>query len=743
MFAPPPVHFSKVQIQRFKAEAEARKIDAEARKNQRESTESASSLTNIEATGLLRRTDSQSPRPRKGRLFTRNSKLKVSSPIAQSPKRDEAPTGQQQHSEGAKSESDADKKAVSPPPFAEQPRRAPVPPRRPSRTPVDLPLPPIPGPAPTSPPPAISAPPSGPPPPIPQKSPRRQGTAVSPTKAEKEERKSPTSSQRRIDHALAQLEMDFNPGSGRSSPSSNRPGRPTRSSTAPAAAGGGKVSNVFKKPPVIAKRSTVSGQPEESRSKSVVKDGKISKPAKRASAASSIRAALLEIDTLAMKPPRRTASPQLVADVLELAGKVSTSPSEMQLPWKRRRKGETISMLLDSGFFPVKQLTVGKGDSTRTVLIKRPPPLALIDRDLPDTPGSIMSTPTELYQTAPKVPLPITQRKTASKRRGPLRQISSTNARTNSVDRAQKISPTRLSAIPELARSRDPSPPSSGVTTPVATEIHLRNGSVLTVEPPELTAWERHEYIQGPIKLPKPVILPRKNSVASLEAFQEAIDKVYQEALVVPRRRSDDAVEEDVCEFFDDFGFEDVGLEGDMLGMDEIALDDIDEVQEMEDEGNEPFSTPPSERDAMLSDKAATKRVQDLAKPDPVPKPLIPPIENEETLRARGIARLSQQARKESLTLTHAETNVGATTPAFEESTLTAAIIDADVEDEEDEEPGQMVDPGGWSDSDPEELDEQSSWLAPAMLNRGRSYRETRNPVRKMRRFMASASAMI
>ena len=108
--------------------------------------------------------------------------------------------------------------------------------------------------------------------------------------------------------------------------------------------------------------------------------------------------------------------------------------------------------------------------------------------------------------------------------------------------------PAALAAIPEHnPRPRPPSRPSSGMSTPKATKISLRSGSVVTVTQPEtVSAWRINVYIQGPIKLPKPVILPKKNSVASMDAFQEAIDQVYQSALFMPRRRSDDAFSYDV-----------------------------------------------------------------------------------------------------------------------------------------------------------------------------------------------------
>ncbi|KAI7112211.1 hypothetical protein KC324_g19597, partial [Hortaea werneckii] len=104
------------------------------------------------------------------------------------------------------------------------------------------------------------------------------------------------------------------------------------------------------------------------------------------------------------------------------------------------------------------------------------------------------------------------------------------------------------------------------------------------------------------------------------------------------------------------------------------------------------------------------------------------------------------------MTLAKSETVYGITAPAPEQSMLSKAAMSAvdDVpEEDEGDGVGWMVDQSGWSDSDPDELDEQPAWIAPAiqnnqgMLNRGLSKKETRNPVRKMRRLMATASAIL
>jgi hypothetical protein len=453
--------------------------------------------------------------------------------------------------------------------------------------------------------------------------------------------------------------------------------------------------------------------------------GRIDKPAsKRTSAGDSIREALLEYNALRSvtsegSAPRRTTEGDI--DMI----RQSTIP-QAELPLKLRRKGEAIGLLLNRGTFSENSLQYEKDGSSVNTQMPLLPPLSLLNKDLPATPTSIMATPTEIYRVI--LPRPVVQnRKARSKKRSPLAPISTTHARANSNTREKEdISPGRLSMIPEDATFSENSPVPSGLSSPVETQIHLRNGSVVTVSPPELTAWKRSVYIQGPIKLPKPVIVPRKNSMASLEAFQEAIDKVYQDALNIPRRRSDDAVVDDVCEFFDDFHFDEVSFEGDIIAVEEILLDEI-RVLPIPDQ--ERSSTPPAEQDPSPVEKVlAQKIVQVMSKPAPVPKQPIPPVENEETLRARGIARLVQRMasrpptsmthslRKDSLTIFKVDSGVLPVLQVPEESMLEAVLEPSRAENNDNDVPmiDRPADQSGfdWGD-DVEELDGHTFWLAP------------------------------
>lgn len=761
MFAPPPIQLTRAQIERLK-------LEAQAREEQRKSTESGASdgkSSTIESPTTSQRSGENSPKTsRKNGLFVRSgSKLKVSKPISQPVITSPVDHTKRGDSVDSPKKKDAEEKLHSPFPFGEQPRKAPIPPKRPARPPSELFLPSLPGAFPTLTSPTAPAPTHSPPP-VPEKSPRRRSSAIRQPQPLQPAAKLSSLAETALTEAAAQLSMENNNAMAQYV---GLP-LPTRSLTAPT--GAGRKSSIVS-PKAMArkpKRATFTGESSRQSPESVevkrlsgVMSGKIDKtpPRKRANAAAALEATLLELEYPGMKKTRRATQGAVKPVKVSTSPKVSISPREVQMPWKRRRKGETMSMLLETGFFPIKELTLhNKNVPNVNIHVRLPPPLSLVDKDLPGTPNSILPTPTELYHSSPRAALPPlpTTRKAPKPRRRPLGQIPSTSAKANSGDRFNELSPGRLSSIPELTSVSENSLPSSGVTTPVATQIHLRGGSVVTVTPPELTAWQRHYYIQGPIKLPKPAIMPRKNSVASLEPFQEVIDQVYQSALIVPRRRSDDAIVEDVCEWFDDFGFDDVKYQGDTLMIEDFTVDEVEEMDEIDSLDAERFSTPPPEPIVSPVEKVVAKGVVEMSHPNPMPKPPIPPVETEETLRARGIARLSHlsgegAARKASMASARSRSgSLGAFTPLPEDSMMAVAAGSLPTEESEEDVhvPNLMVDQGGFDwDDDVEEMDEQSAWVAPAVSRKKKDLhkpsRDTRNPVLKMRRFMATASAIL
>ncbi|KAK5174132.1 uncharacterized protein LTR77_001212 [Saxophila tyrrhenica] len=516
-----------------------------------------------------------------------------------------------------------------------------------------------------------------------------------------------------------------------------RPVQPARAWTAPAATTERNIAMPAKESVVQAAiTQPISMSPMDSSVKSTasskassklsgVRGGRVDKASKRLSSDSSLRSALLDLDELySFASPGTPPSKPTDGETNERSG----SLSEIQLPWRRQRKGETMSMLLQSGFFPVGN--EGKVNANMQLGVRLPPPPSILSKDLPATPSSIAGTPIELYQRSSQGALRSppgalrsppgalrsppgaqrhsarAQRRPGNKRRSPLSHVATNSAKSSSSvlsAESEEMSPSRLSAIPEYAPSSENSPPPSGVTTPIATQIHLRGGSVVTVCPPEMNAWQRRIYVQGPIKLPKPVIVPRKNSVASLEPFQDAIDRVYQDALSIPRRRSDEQVVDDVCEFFDEYGFDEVGFEGDVIAGVDMLDEEMKDTSDSPDAEIERFSTPPAEPDASPLEKVVAKEVVEiLSKPAPVPVPRAP-RNDLESLRTRGIAYLAHRishppasqrhVRKDSLTLIPEEPTTVSSRAENEGSQSMPAVKES------------------FRGDDVEELDGASSWL--------------------------------
>ncbi|KAJ9669037.1 hypothetical protein H2201_000863 [Coniosporium apollinis] len=118
---------------------------------------------------------------------------------------------------------------------------------------------------------------------------------------------------------------------------------------------------------------------------------------------------------------------------------------------------------------------------------------------------------------------------------------------------------TDLASLSMLASlSEPPSADSNAEYSPGGTAIKLRSGSVLTVITPEQNAWQRSLYMHGPVRLQKPAVLLKKNSIASLDAFQDALESHEEET---SRRPLDDTSLDDLVDFMDSFGFELVSFE--------------------------------------------------------------------------------------------------------------------------------------------------------------------------------------
>ncbi|KAF2768901.1 hypothetical protein EJ03DRAFT_351741 [Teratosphaeria nubilosa] len=690
MFAPTPL--SKTDIEKLRAAKLAREGKKENPRDGSPSPDARRTASN----SSIQRVDTQSPRSsvKSGfSIFSRNSKQRFSKPIS-TPVPDIPKSPEQAQKERKISFSECTRTitpiaapavpnvASGPVSFAEQPRRAPEPPKKPQSAEDVLSTTPQRTRGSSFP----QSPPTSSPPAIPDKSPRR-----------------PSVGTRRVQHSKTEPVIatlgQLSTKDGVANDGGQRPPRPSRAPTAPlASAGKGAVSNARPRRSMVDPNKRLSG----------VRGGSVEKGhSRQSSGTASIRSTLDELDDLPGKLPRRATdgknSPTKTAP--------TSSPADMQLPWKRKKKGETMSMLLESGFFEKDMLADEEASVEYDVRVKVPPPLF----SLPANPGSAAGTPTEVYQNK-RASMNARKRVSSRPKRSPLCQISTTNHKTNAKVVGHGSSPSDLHAIPELSRGSDKSLPASEVSTPTlqSTQIHVRDGSIVTVTPPELTAYQRHVYLQGPIRLSKPVIAPRKNSVASLEAFQEAIDKVYQDALVIPRRRSDDAVVDDVCDWFESFGFDPVGYDGDII-MADLTFDEIDEVEET-DQG-------------VVSPTEIVTPVEARLAKEVVSRPVPQPVPTEEALRAKGKkvhmsqeSGESKESRRESMTLADEASILSVTSPrpeSFGPDTLMA--IAPAVPDTETGPQQNNASSFDWDDN-VAEMESGASWTAPAVVGKLRRF---------------------
>lgn len=279
----------------------------------------------------------------------------------------------------------------------------------------------------------------------------------------------------------------------------------------------------------------------------------------------------------------------------------------------------------------------------------------------------------------------------------------------------------------------------------MATEIHLATGTVLTVTPPELTPWQRSIYVQGPIKLLMPVVMPRNHSIASLEPFQEAVEQAYRTALLLPCRRSDDTVYDDICEWYDDFGFADVSFEHDVLSLATTATRRQSEATVTAVEATRPAhrslappSPAPIEKEIAADDALESAGYLDGAM-EPRPKTSLVSIQ---------VAKLNQIQRDAEINSNTLSTQPrplpqdlpsppdGSTHPLTRTASLNSNALDARSKSSFD-----------W---DVEEVSSKPAWLLPNGHANHRAAavykplpKKSQNPVMKMRRLVQTASAIL
>lgn len=230
--------------------------------------------------------------------------------------------------------------------------------------------------------------------------------------------------------------------------------------------------------------------------------------------------------------------------------------------------------------------------------------------------------------------------------------------------------------------------------------------------------------------------------MASLEPFQEAIDQVYQDALTIPRRRSDDRVWDDVCDFFDEFGFEELSFTGDVLLP--YHRNDTDGV-EVDGYDLERFSTPPGEPMVSPVEKTVAKNIVEGTNPGSP----ISPVVNGDTLRWPRLAipensaanqpNMSSKPRQDSMTLSSFDTGLIAMLQLPKERVPVRGSGLGDMRNAN----RQPDDQGSEWGVEVQELDASSTWIAPAAMPRLKRAPSGRNPVAKVRRLVETAAAVL
>ncbi|KAH0286281.1 hypothetical protein M436DRAFT_86260 [Aureobasidium namibiae CBS 147.97] len=307
------------------------------------------------------------------------------------------------------------------------------------------------------------------------------------------------------------------------------------------------------------------------------------------------------------------------------------------MPWRKKKRGETMSMLLDSGFFPVQEFIYEKNDTppssaTRSPSKRNQLALNILVKDLPtERPSSILNTPTNFYQSG-RISLRRStrsnQRRSLGSRRRILTAASVSSSQgsplsithnnvvaplqspTSPISPKTPLTPTKALAALTAGMLLPPSPGSDGslksalpslgilevipedngttaihsTTSPIShnsirsipeapalpdatgSEIHLSSGTVLMVKTPGTTAWRRSVYIQGPIKLPTPAVVPRKGSIATLDPFQDVLSNTP-----IPRRKSEDTCLDDICDWYETWNYDAVSFAHDEFALDTAA----------------------------------------------------------------------------------------------------------------------------------------------------------------------------
>jgi hypothetical protein len=223
------------------------------------------------------------------------------------------------------------------------------------------------------------------------------------------------------------------------------------------------------------------------------------------------------------------------------AGSIDQSPTDSKRHSRRHsRKPSQASSNYSRTSSKVVEQTRGFADDARVRKLFESRPLPVVtmdtahksDSSAPTTGESVQSTPVEMYEAQSSVPSHVVREKKAS-----------TETTLTPMDGGD-------GSLAVLAAT----PLAGGPITRIKKGVRLKTGSVVAVATPELTAWQRSEYVAGPIRLETSFFPPSASTLTD-------IDHVYHPRppgnISHTRNASDDAVLDDVVDFFFEFGLVD------------------------------------------------------------------------------------------------------------------------------------------------------------------------------------------
>lgn len=261
------------------------------------------------------------------------------------------------------------------------------------------------------------------------------------------------------------------------------------------------------------------------------------------------------------RPRRKTMGLKPKANVIRVCSSKSNSVSR---PTPQAHRDVVPS--LQRASLSNKNRVQGTLRSKRVEALRTEAAVDFINKSLPATPASILTTSMEMYDSEP-------HRQSSQPRERPPLSQSFTNTSKRVAD-TYPLTPIEndlaalavLAALPELTSQEtrlDRSPTSAQTQLGRSSSIRLPTGSVLTVITPEQTAWQHTQYIPGPIRIQRSVTQAVNHDLFSLASVAETPSMIAAKNVA-----SEDVEMQEIADYFEAFGFDPVSFELDDFWLD-------------------------------------------------------------------------------------------------------------------------------------------------------------------------------